>query len=53
MKIAAVVANGREGKMITKNLVKDGQDITAIVRKENRSAAPKALLVECLRSNQR
>lgn len=44
MKIAVIGANGREGKLITENLVSKGQDVTAIVRKSNQSAAKKAII---------
>lgn len=39
MKIAVVCANGREGKLIVKEAVEKGLDITAVVRGENKSAA--------------
>ncbi len=41
MKIAVVCANGKAGKLITKEAVDRGFDVTAIVRGENKSAAPK------------
>ncbi|MGN0154702.1 MAG: NAD(P)-dependent oxidoreductase [Lachnospiraceae bacterium] len=40
MKIAVVCANGKAGKLITKEAVDRGLDVTAIVRGENKSAAP-------------
>lgn len=40
MKIAVVCANGRAGKLITKEAVDRGMDVTAIVRGENKSVAP-------------
>lgn len=40
MKIAIVCANGKAGKLITKEAVERGLDITAIIRGENKSAAP-------------
>ena len=44
MKMAVVCANGKAGKMIVKEAVERGLDVTAIVRGENRSAAKKALI---------
>lgn len=41
MKIAVVCANGRAGRLITKEAVERGLDVTAIVKGENKSAAPK------------
>lgn len=43
MKIAVVCANGKAGRLITKEAVDRGMDVTAIVRGENRSAAPKSV----------
>ena len=43
MKIAVVCANGKAGKLITKEAVDRGFDVTAIVRGENQSAAPKVV----------
>lgn len=40
MKIAVVCANGKAGKLITKEAVDRGFDVTAIVRGENKSSAP-------------
>ena len=40
MKIAVVCANGKAGRLITEEAVRRGLDVTAIVRGENRSAAP-------------
>lgn len=48
MKIAVVCANGKAGQLITKEAVERGFDVTAIVRGENRSAAPKALVKDIL-----
>ena len=39
MKIAVVCANGKAGKLITKEVVDRGLDVTAIVRGENKSVA--------------
>lgn len=43
MKIAVVCANGKAGQLITKEAVQRGLDVTAIVRGENRSAAPHSI----------
>lgn len=48
MKIAVVGANGREGSLITKNLLNAGQDVTAVVRTKNNTKAPKALIKDAL-----
>ena len=48
MKIAVVAANGKAGQLITKEAVDRGHDVTAIVRGENRSAAPHAILKDIL-----
>lgn len=40
MKIAVVCANGKAGKLITKEAVDRGLDVTAIARGENKSVAP-------------
>ena len=44
MKIAVVCANGKAGKLIVKEAVGRGLDVTAIVRGENRSAAKQAVV---------
>ena len=43
MKIAVVCANGKAGSLIVKEAVGRGLDVTAVVRGENKSAAPKAI----------
>lgn len=43
MKIAVVCANGKAGKLIVKEAVERGLDVTAVVREENQSAAQKVL----------
>ena len=43
MKIAVVCANGKAGKLITKEAVERGLDVTAIVRGKNETAATKAV----------
>lgn len=40
MKIAVVCANGKAGKLIVKEAVDRGLDVTAVVRGENKTAAP-------------
>ena len=44
MKIAVVCANGRAGKLITKEAVNRGLDVTAIVRGKNETVAHKAVI---------
>lgn len=41
--VAVVCANGKAGSLITRELVERGFDVTAIVREENKSAAPQTL----------
>lgn len=48
MKLAVVCANGKAGKLITEEAVKRGIDVTAIVRGENKSSAPKAIIKDVL-----
>lgn len=48
MKVAVVCANGKAGKLITKEAVERGLDVTAIVRGENKSVATKAVIKEVL-----
>lgn len=43
MKIAVVCANGKEGRMIVKEAVERGLDVTAIVRGENKSDAKQVI----------
>lgn len=43
MKIAVVCANGKEGKLIVKEAVERGLDVTAVVRGENKSVAKKVI----------
>lgn len=43
MKIAVICANGKAGKLIVKEAVDRGLDVTAVVREENQSAAGKVL----------
>ena len=44
MKIAVICANGKAGRLITKEALDRGLDVTAVVRGENRSAAGKAIV---------
>lgn len=44
MKIAIIAANGKAGRLIAQEAVSRGLDVTAVVRGENRSAAPKAIV---------
>lgn len=48
MKIAVVCANGKAGKLIVKEAVDRGLDVTAIVRGENHTAAKHVLKRICL-----
>ena len=43
MKIAVICANGKVGKLIVDEAVARGEDVTAVVRGENRSAAEKVI----------
>ena len=43
MKIAVVCANGKAGKLIVKEGMRRGLDVTAVVRGENRTEAPSAI----------
>lgn len=43
MKVAVVAANGRVGRLIVKEAVDRGMDVTAIVKGENKTVAPKAI----------
>lgn len=44
MKVAVICANGKEGKLIVKEAIDRGLDVTAVVRGENKSAADKAIV---------
>ena len=44
MKIAVICANGKAGRLIAKEALDRGLDVTAVVRGENRSAAGKAIV---------
>ena len=43
MKIAVVCANGKAGKLIVREALDRGLDVTAVVRGENHSAAEKVI----------
>ena len=43
MKIAVICANGKAGRLIVREALDRGLDVTAVVRGENRSAAAKAV----------
>ena len=44
MKVAVVAANGKAGKLIVKEAVDRGMDVTAIVRGENKTVALNVIL---------
>ena len=44
MKIAVVCANGKAGRLIVKEAVERGLDVTAVVRDENKTAADKVIV---------
>lgn len=44
MKIAVIAANGKAGSLIVKEAVNRGMDVTAIVRGENKTVAPKVIV---------
>ena len=44
MKVAVVAANGKEGRLIVKEAMDRGMDVTAIVRGENKTVAEKSLV---------
>lgn len=48
MKAAVVCANGKAGQMITKETLRRGLDVTAVVRGENKLAAPQAIIRDVL-----
>ena len=47
-KIAVVAANGRAGKLIVKEAVERGMDVTAVVRGENQTVAEKAVVKDIM-----
>jgi len=48
MKIAVVAANGKAGKLIVKEAVERGMDVTAVVRGENQTVAEKAVVKDIM-----
>lgn len=48
MKAAVVCANGKAGRLITEEALRRGLDVTAVVRGENKSAAPQAIIRDVL-----
>ena len=44
MKIAVVAANGKAGRLIVEEAVNRGMDVTAIIRGENKTVAPNAIV---------
>ncbi len=44
MKVAVICANGKEGKLIVKEALDRGLDVTAVVRGENQSAAKNVIV---------
>ena len=48
MKIAVVAANGKAGSKIVDEAIARGHEVTAIVRGENRSHAPEAIITDIL-----
>ncbi len=48
MKIAVVAANGRNGKLIVKEAIERGHDVTAFVRGENATEAKKAVVKDIM-----
>lgn len=47
-KVAVVAANGRVGQLVVQEAVDRGMDVTAIVRDENHSVSPTALIKDAL-----
>ena len=48
MKLAVVCANGKAGRLIVDEALKRGLDVTAVVRGENKTNAPKTLIRDIL-----
>lgn len=44
MKIAVVCANGKAGKLIVEEALNRNMEVTAVVRNENKTAAPQAIV---------
>ncbi len=51
MKIAILAANGKAGSLITEEALSRGLDVTAVVRKENKTKAKKFILKDILDLN--
>lgn len=51
MKIAVIGANGKAGKLIVAEAVNRGEDVTAVVRNENKSAAKKVIVKDIMSLN--
>lgn len=48
MKIAVICANGKAGKLIVKEAIERGLDVTAVVRGENTSEAKQVIQKDLL-----
>jgi len=48
MRIAVVAANGKAGRLIVKEAVGHGMDVTAVVRGENKTEAGKAIVKDAM-----
>ncbi|MBR1396079.1 MAG: NAD(P)-dependent oxidoreductase [Selenomonadaceae bacterium] len=48
MKIAVVAANGKSGRLIVKEALDRGLDVTAVVRGQNKTAAKKAVIKDIM-----
>lgn len=48
MKIAVVCANGKAGKLIVEEALNRNMEVTAVVRNENKTAAPQAIVKDLL-----
>ena len=51
MKIAVVCANGKAGKLIVKEALNRGMDVTAVVRGENKTEATQVMQKEIGRAH--
>lgn len=51
MKIAVIGANGKAGKLIVAEALNRGEDVTAVVRNENKSAAKKVIVKDIMSLN--
>ena len=48
LKVAVVAANGRVGQLVVEEATRRGMDVTAVVRRENKTAAEKSLVKDAL-----